>query len=81
MKEGFTITTIPARHEKTCTGCKYLQVSAMLRGSKYNTNNYNCTHKDAPQILNIMKANIAYNSQEHPTPPDFCPFLKNTTNG
>lgn len=79
MREGFEIRTIPERRERVCNGCKYLDVTAMLRGHKENTDNYTCQHPDfLGEVLFGSKRgrSIHFNHSGSCDTPYWCPFLK-----
>lgn len=72
--QGPSSVTIPTKTYLTCSGCKYLQISAGVRGRNKVSNNYNCTHEDAPKNIGVFNFNIGLHVEGDPLPPHFCPF-------
>lgn len=80
MQEGPSKIVIPATEHITCNGCKFLEKTPGIRGRSKVTNNYHCTHGDAPKKtmpnLNWSSFNIGWNIEGLPEPPIFCPYNK-----
>ena len=78
--EGFSVRDTPAQKIRVCTGCKYLDKQAMMRGHKSVTDNYTCQHPDfADEHPLFSKQNgrtIYFNHEGECTTPNWCPFLK-----
>lgn len=65
---------------RVCGDCKYHVRQAWLRGQRHSTDNYSCKHPDFNDALHIglmgEGRTIAFNSEETPQTPSWCPFLK-----
>jgi hypothetical protein len=82
MNDGPQTRSIPQQSFKVCTGCKFLDKEAMLRGHKSVTDNYYCLHEDFFKEHGFMGRKsgrvIHYNHEGECTTPSWCPFLKAT---
>lgn len=75
---GPLVRTIPTQQFKVCTGCKFLDKQAMLRGHANVTDNYTCRHPDFfnEHFFGTRGRTIHYNHSGECTTPNWCPFVK-----
>ena len=80
MSQGPTTRSIPARTERVCNGCDYLNKQARMRSHKSVTDDYSCTHPDFEKDSILMGTGkgrtIHFNHEGSCTTPGWCPFLK-----
>lgn len=79
--EGPTIENIPAHSRQVCRGCVYLDRFGHYMGHTRVTHNYFCIHPDHKNEQGFMGhkgKEIAFDSEQMPTTPDWCP-IKNQT--
>ena len=86
--EGPGFREIPSQRQRVCGNCQYHKRAAWKCGHTEVTHNYSCTHPEVRGGSRISPftegREIAFNSSETPSTPDWCYFLqhhKNQDNG
>ena len=79
-QEGPSMRELPSQRQRVCGDCKYHRVQRWMCGHKSVTDNYYCEHPDVQDALFSVLGEkgriIAFNSEDTPSTPEWCPFLK-----
>ena len=78
-QEGPSMREIPSQRQRVCGDCKFHVKERWMCGHRRVTDNYSCTHPDlgiAQEFIFSSGRTIAFNSEETPSTPEWCPFLK-----
>ena len=78
-QEGPSMREIPSQRQRVCGDCKYHRKERWMCGHKTVTDNFYCMHPDVTvKFLDHEGRTIAFDSEETPSTPEWCPFLKSS---